>query len=112
LRFFQDGTQFAQTIVRHIQGLNCLVHQEYVSESLATLWAQLVPGSMELLTPVNRESRDKGKGKDKSEKVAESAYLLLVTHRCDGAILSDRCGDGLSEVHAQAVRRHIELRTW
>ena len=49
-------------------------------------------------------------GKDKSEKVDEKRILLL-THRCDGAILSDRCGDGLSAVCAQAVRRYIELRT-
>ena len=35
--------------------------------------------------------------------------MSLVTHRDDGAILSDRCGDGLSAVHAQAVRRYIEL---
>ena len=58
----------------------------------------------------NRKSRNKGKGKDKSEKVDEKRILLL-THRCDGAILSDKCGDGLSAVCAQAVRRYIELRT-
>ena len=34
---------------------------------------------------------------------------MLLTHRCDGAILSDRRGDGLSAVHAQAIRRYIEL---
>ena len=35
----------------------------------------------------------------------------MLTHRCDGAVLSDRCGYGLSAVHAQAVRRYIELLT-
>ena len=37
--------------------------------------------------------------------------VFLVTHRDDGAIFSDRCGDGHSAVHAQAVRRYIELLT-
>ena len=64
---------------------------------------------MELLTSENRESRQE-EGKDKSEKEDEKRILLL-THRCDGAILSDRCGYGLSAVHAQAVRRYIELLT-
>ena len=35
--------------------------------------------------------------------------VFLVTHRDDGVVFSDRCGDGLSAVHAQAVRRYIEL---
>jgi hypothetical protein len=41
----------------------------------------------------------------------KSAYLLLVTHRCDGAILSDKCGERLSAVYTQAVRGYIELLT-
>ena len=34
---------------------------------------------------------------------------MLLTHRCDGAIIGDRCGNGFSGVHTQAVRGYIEV---
>ena len=55
-----------------------------------------------------QKTETKGRGKKgKSEKVDKNGFLL--THRCDGAILSDRCGDDLYTVRTQAVRRYIEL---
>ena len=54
-------------------GAQCLVCLQGPRDDLATLWTQLVPGSIELLTPVNRESRDKGKGEDESVKVEKNA---------------------------------------
>ena len=75
-------------------------------------WSRPLAEASSYLPKVNRESKDKGKGKDESEKVDKKTHQkLLLTHRCDGAILSDRRGDGLSAVRTQAVCRYIELLT-
>ena len=80
-------------------------------DGLSAVGTQPVRRYIELRTPVNRESRDRqGEGERQSEKV-DKKRILLLTHRCDGAILSDRCGHGLSAVRTQAVRRYIELLT-
>ena len=43
-------------------GVESGVGLQGLCERLSSTLAQLVPGSIELRTPVNRESRDKGKG--------------------------------------------------
>ena len=66
-----DGDVRVLVLAAENNGAQCLVCLQGPRDDLATLWTQLVPGSIELLTPVNRESRDKGKGKDKSVKIDE-----------------------------------------
>ena len=79
-------------------------------DGLSAVHAQAVCRYIELLTQNEFEKQIRGKG-EKSQKKVDKTHIAVVTHRCDGAILSDRCSDGLCTVQTQAVRRYIELLT-